>query len=769
MTLGGSLAVNGGSVLIANSLMLGPPSLITSNAGGSISGGSLVLNTAGLDLTVGSGSIMSITSLVAGGTLSKSGLGTLELSASNVYSDLALNAGSLSLTAGSVVVGGLAINGGVLSVAGSLSMATFLSVGSGSLAFTGTASLTSSMLSMGSGSTVSLGTVTALNNVPLLVVGTSAGSGGRLVLASGTTTFGGGATSQTLKGSGILDLGGGATLALGSNLILAPGNSPGTLGIVGGSVTVSGNATPKLEFEYTATAAVAAGSGANDYLRISGGSLLVGSASTLNVSAIAYNSKTASGSSISAGSVGQSRVNDTAAHKFAIIENVIATDANFFVSSYVSVNSLGGYYATTPARSATISATPSVSGGSLYLTVQRTSFATIGSTNNTSALGRLLDNSLSLTSGGISTLIDKLDTTALDASGVSLGTSTGILSKSLSYAAINSTLQALNPAGYAELANLGFGRLLDLQLGLVNHLRTLAAPGLQLENNEEMYVWTTGYGGWITRNGESSFGSAGYTASNIGDISGVEKRFGQLTVGLMGAIGTTSATLGSGMGSVTTDIWHGGLYGSMPVDAGAYRVFLDAAFAFGNGESTVKRDVNVPGIAGGGSTSSKGANSEWLLQFGAAVPLRTADKSLTVTPSLHLVLVGFNQSALSEGSFNGFGALMSKQTATSTSVRTGVQAAKLIKIARRNTRLTAGVDWIHCFDSDRRDTDIALTGTTGGATKFQSSKAGGDAIRLGLGGEIVLAQGIHFRVNLDQQIQSSQSSSNGSVSLGVQF
>ena len=770
MTLGGSLALNGGSVILSNSLILRPNSIITSNVGGSISGGSLMLDAAGLSLAVSSGSILSIDSLVAGGTLSKSGLGTLVLSASNVYSNLEVNAGSLSLTAGSVTMaGGLSLNGGALSSSGALSMSTFLSVGSGSLVLSGSASLTSPMLSMGSGSTVTVGTVSALNNVSLLNVGTSAGSGAKLVLASGTTTFGGGTNSQTLNGSGTIDLTGGATLALGSNLILAPGNSPGTLGIVGGSVTVSGTATPTLEFEYTATSAVAAGNGANDYLRISVGSLLVGSTSTLNVSAIAYNSRTASGSFISAGSVGQSRVNDTAAHKFAIIENVVATDANFSVTSYIAMNSLGDYYATAPARTATITATPSVSGGSLYLTIQRTAFATIGSTQNAAAVGRLLDKSLTLNSGGISTLIDKLDTTALDSSGISLGTSTGILSTSLSYAAINSTLQALNPAGYAELANLGFGRLLDIQLGLVNHLRALAYPSFGAENDGEMYAWTTGYGGWSTRNGESSYGSAGYTSRNSGDISGVEKRFGQLTLGLTGAVGSTSATLGSGMGSVTTDTWHGGLYGSMPVEARGFKVFLDAAFAFGSGETMFRRDVNVPGVAGGGSTSAKGSNSEWLLQFGAAVPLRTADESLTVTPSLHLVLAGFNQSALSEGSLNGLGALMSKQTATSTAVRTGVQAAKLMKIARRDTRLTASVDWIHSFDSDRRDVDIALTGSTGGATKFQSSRAGGDAVRLGVGGEIAFTQGIRLRINLDEQLQSSQSSTNGSVSFGVQF
>ncbi|MCX8510625.1 MAG: autotransporter outer membrane beta-barrel domain-containing protein, partial [Chthoniobacteraceae bacterium] len=265
-------------------------------------------------------------------------------------------------------------------------------------------------------------------------------------------------------------------------------------------------------------------------------------------------------------------------------------------------------------------------------------------------------------------------------------------------------------------------------------------------------------------------GSAGYSSNNAGNLTGVEKRFGKLTLGLTGAVGSTSSTLGLGMGSVTTDTWHVGLYGSSPVEASGRSVVLDAAFVYGNGDTTFKRDnVSVTGVSGGGSTSAKATNSEWMLQFGAALPFRTSDESLTVTPSVHLVLAGLNQNALSEGSLNGLGALVSKNNATSTAVRSGVQVAKLLKLANKETRLTASLDWVHSFDSDRRDVDIALTGSTGGSTKFQSSKAGADAARLGLGAEMALTPRTRLRVNLDEQVQSSQSSTNGSVSIGVQF
>jgi fibronectin-binding autotransporter adhesin len=673
-----------------------------------------------------------------------------------------------STTANNLSGNSVTVSSGTLTVNGTLTTSASLSIGAGSLTLGSSASLSTPLLSMGSSSTVTLGGTSALNNVTKLEVGTSGSSSATLVLSAGTTTFGGGSLAQTVKGSGTISIPTGSSLALGNSITLAPGNSPGTLGVVG-TVTVVAGAAPTLEFEYTATGTVAAGSSANDYLSFTGGSLTTGT-STLNVSAIAYNSLTSSGAAISSGSVGQSRVNDTAAHRFAIINGVNGAASNFSVTSYLGVNSLGGSYATAPARSATVTATPDVTAGSLYLTIQRTPFATIGSTQNVAALGRLLDNSLTVTTGGVSSLIDLLDTTAIDTNGSLLGTSTTrTLSTALSYASINAKLQGINPAGYAELANIGFDRLLDVQLGLVNHLRTLALPGLQSEKDGDLYAWTSAYGGWTKRDSESSYGSAGYSSSNAGNLTGVEKRFGKLTLGLTGAVGSTSATLGLGMGSVTTDTWHVGLYGSSPVEASGRAVVLDAAFVYGSGDTTFKRDVSVTGVSGGGSTSAKATNSEWLLQFGAAVPFRTSDESLTVTPSIHLVLAGFNQNALSEGSLNGLGALMSKKSDTSTAVRSGVQIAKLLKLANKETRLTASLDWVHSFDSDRRDVDIALTGSTGGSTKFQSSKAGGDAARLGLGGEMALTPRTRLRLNLDEQVQSNQSSTNGSVSIGVQF
>jgi len=289
-------------------------------------------------------------------------------------------------------------------------------------------------------------------------------------------------------------LGVGSSLALGGNLTLAPGNSPGTLTVSGGTATVSGTSTT-MEFEYTATGSTGIDSGAKDYINFTnGGSLLITSTGTLNLSAIAYSGSVGT-SAITSGSAGQSRVNDTAAHTFAIVggtSTAISSAGVINVTSYVNINSLN---ATTPLRSATITGTPSITAGSLYLTIQRTPFATIGSTQNLAALGRLLDKSLTVTTGGVSSLIDLLDTTALTSAGVSLGTSSGTLDRAVSYASINATLQGINPAGYAELANIGFDRLLDVQLGLVNHLRTLALPALQSEKDGDLYAWTSAYGG----------------------------------------------------------------------------------------------------------------------------------------------------------------------------------------------------------------------------------------------------------------------------------
>ncbi len=399
-------------------------------------------------------------------------------------------------------------------------------------------------------------------------------------------------------------------------------------------------------------------------------------------------------------------------------------------------------------------------------------FSRIGASGNLAAVGSLVDrafsagiNSSTIGAGSLGALMD--NTSAL---------------ASANKATVASTLAALNPAVYAELGNIGIDRLHDVQAGLSNHLDMLALdavgePGLSLGVRvappqpqsapaasavERARAWTTAYGGWGKRNSDSGFGAAGYSSSNYGDVSGVESKIGDFTIGLTGAVGHSSATFQDGKGSVTADSWHTGVYGSFP----AGRLVLDASFVYGQADSTLKRSVDV---AGGGATSGKSQGSEWTGQAGFAVPFRTDGDSLMITPSVHVIHASVEQDAITESSLNGLEAAVKGASTTATALRTGVQAAKLTTLGTIATRLTASLDWVHSFDSGRNDVDIALTGAGAETSRFQSSKAGKDAIRFGLGAEFALTDRIRFRLNVDDQVKSGVNSVYSSASIGLQF
>jgi uncharacterized protein with beta-barrel porin domain len=100
--------------------------------------------------------------------------------------------------------------------------------------------------------------------------------------------------------------------------------------------------------------------------------------------------------------------------------------------------------------------------------------------------------------------------------------------------------------------------------------------------------------------------------------------------------------------------------------------------------------------------------------------------------------------------------------------RFGIQAVKSIRVLNKNGRIGGRMEWIHNFDADRRDIDVALGGGSASA-RFQSSRPGADAVRAGIFGEVLLNERTSVRVNVDHQIQDKQSSTYTGISLGIQF
>jgi uncharacterized protein with beta-barrel porin domain len=576
----------------------------------------------------------------------------------------------------------------------------------------------------------------------VLTVGDAASSGGTLKVGGAGLVLAG---SQTLKGKGTVD----GSVTLGSGSELTPGNSPGRFTITG-SLTIATGASTK--FEYTADKQYDVGAGPADLLSIGTLAALGGSVSAYAVG----------------GTNNSSRITKLGTQSVAVLEYGASSVPNGMlpkVTSYVTIvgdssstvasGTYSGVVITAALRN--IQSGSLTSAGSLALDITRNSFASF-STGNVAATGKILDGALKSNVPAVSNLIDILDTRS-------------------SAAAVESVLAALDPGVYAELGNVGVDRLRDIQSGLANHIDMLALdtvsesslslgvkPGQSAVSSalEQSRAWTTAYGGWGRRSSDSFVGSPGYSSNNFGDISGVETKLGALTLGLLGAVGSSTANFENGRGKVTSDTWHTGLYGNFNLG----QLVLDTSFAYGQSDSTLRRSVNVPG---GGSTSGKSLGSEWTGQFGFAVPLRSETGSVILTPSLHVLHSSVKQDGLTESALNGLNAIVDGNSTSSTAVRTGVQAAKITKLADKPTRLTASLDWIHSFDSDRTDVGIALSGAGSTVSRFQGSRTGQDAIRAGIGAEMALTERTRLRLNVDRQQRSGVSSTYGSASFSLFF
>jgi fibronectin-binding autotransporter adhesin len=209
-TLDGAVTINGGTLDVANPDTVGVVTLIS----GTISGAGTLT---GSSYAVESGLVSAILA-GSGTTLTKSGAGTVTLSAANTYTGLTtVSAGQLQLGAGSTT-GALSTNSTISIDSG----ATF-AINRSNMAIQGTDF--SSAAITGAGNFAQIGTGTTILTAANTYTGATTITSGRLVvdgsLAAGSAVTTG--STATLAGSGTI---GGATTIQGGG-IHSPGNSPG--------------------------------------------------------------------------------------------------------------------------------------------------------------------------------------------------------------------------------------------------------------------------------------------------------------------------------------------------------------------------------------------------------------------------------------------------------------------------------------------------------------------------------------------------------------
>ncbi len=759
------MTLSAGSLRILSAGALGSASLVidggtfdtTAFSGGTLSVSSVNLNSsstfnvvAGKELNTGTGTViltqtaalntvagtLTVDSLISGGTngLTKTGLGTLKLAGSTFSGTTVVSDGTLEYKANGTASGPIVVSSGATAKLDGNFSGGLVNVGSLGTIILGGGTLSVGTFSFGSSKGESGGTLQTTSGKVTAFVGTLKGSG--TISGPGTVVFGAGSTLDVGYSPGVLVVGGGATMAIASEGVAVKYEfDPSVTNPDLGNITASGDL-------------------ASDRIVVNvGGSLTFQNGATMTLTPTYISGKILAPGTyrefplviVNGGTINALNQSGT-----------LVTVSGINLDSYFKVGS-----------GAVVSGTfRQLAGGTVDVTLVRKSYASVSTNSgNLRQTAAVLDSilSASMLAGGTAAI-------------ASIGTLFTALDSKTTANEIDTILAALNPAPYAELGNVGMGRMMDLQAAIQGHLDTLAigvlsdvepSPGEARESS----AWTSVYSGWANRDGSTSQGLAGYSSRNFGSISGVEHRFGDLTLGLTGAVGSTSATFKQSSSSLSTDTWHVGLYGSTPIDLEDFGVVFDAGLVYGEGDSTVKRSLSGTGL-GLGTFTGKVASTEWMAQIGASFPSVLPDDTYTVTPSLHLLYGSYRQGAINEitdGTLAALGARVGAFSQSSLATRLGLQGAKLLRVGQMPARLTASANWLHSFDAAGRQVDISFATPGATAQKFGSSRTGMDAFRIGLGGEIAITDRTRFQLTIDHQLQKGQSHTSGNASIGVQF
>ena len=100
--------------------------------------------------------------------------------------------------------------------------------------------------------------------------------------------------------------------------------------------------------------------------------------------------------------------------------------------------------------------------------------------------------------------------------------------------------------------------------------------------------------------------------------------------------------------------------------------------------------------------------------------------------------------------------------------RLGVEASRWMELFGRLGRLGVSLNWLHHFDMEGREGDIAI-GASKARSRFSAARVSADAVQVGLVGKLALTDRTQLRLNFDQQTDSRKRSFGGSVSLELKF
>lgn len=266
---------------------------------------------------------------------------------------------------------------------------------------------------------------------------------------------------------------------------------------------------------------------------------------------------------------------------------------------------------------------------------------------------------------------------------------------------IFSTILALSPALHAQTQLPDTSESAISLSRLIN--RQLAARGTEYrsmnefdpnQNEKTIQSWVRAYAGSADR--DASAGVSGYDSDNLGALIGIDKRFGNLLVGLAG--GYARADLESDSYDTNIDTFYGSLYST----AGGDNLFIDLALTYGATDTKESNSTLEEDAAFDSDLLCLYAGSGWRFEI--------ADKIL-LTPDASLLLTYYGQNAYARST-----GMIAEYDTTSLQGAIGINASTVHQVDWLSQGLAfipeLRLHYIHEFQTDQDD----FTFTTGGST-----------------------------------------------------
>jgi autotransporter-associated beta strand protein len=300
-------------------------------------------------------------------------------------------------------------------------------------------------------------------------------------------------------------------------------------------------------------------------------------------------------------------------------------------------------------------------------------------------------------------------------------------------------------------------------LGMISRIRTqtaastvearLRALGQEEGKESGLRAWTNAYNTQLR-------GFGPYTSSITGDVTGIEKGFGKLTLGVFGSAGTTRDNFVALSGRGRTDFWHSGVYGSVNLGDGW---FADANAMYGMADNMMSQR-----LTGIGRRSSSFSSTEWLTSIGAGRAIET-ESGWRFVPNVRLLANGYNRGATKETGANLEAMKVGRTAESAVLTRMGLEASKAAKVGKIPVRFIATVDYQHDFNADSRRATSRLDGFDNPVSSNPSRRRR-DAIKVGGAIEGQLGEGKTMRIYGEQEMGGGGAKvTRFGVSFGIEF